>query len=134
MPVKCYAVKCQWSPITVLTHSETFVDPLSCGKLPAFNFINLKFLLLNIVWNPLVYTLSMIPEIWHQLVKYKEAFCLVLNRNKYPFTNWRYKLGIINKVYNVLIPLPSRRLTDSGINWLMHYDTGNSDVNPLSEW
>jgi len=28
----------------------------------------------------------------------KEAFCLVLNRNKDPFTNWRHAFGIINKV------------------------------------
>jgi len=48
-----------------------------------------------------VYTFLIIPELWRQWVKYKEAFCLVLNRNKDPFTNnWRHTLRIINKVYN----------------------------------
>jgi len=46
-----------------------------------------------------IYALLIIPEMWRQLVKYKEAFCLVLNRNKNPFTNWRHASGIINKVY-----------------------------------
>jgi len=32
---------------------------------------------------------------WRQLVK-NEAFCLVLNRNKDAFTNWRHTSGIIN--------------------------------------
>jgi len=48
----------------------------------------------------LIYTLLIIPEMWRQLVKYKEAICLVLNRNKDPFTNWRHASGIIYKVYN----------------------------------
>jgi len=47
-----------------------------------------------------LYTLLIIPEMWRQLVKYKEAYCLVLNRNKDTFTNWRHASGIINKVYN----------------------------------
>jgi len=34
-----------------------------------------------------LYTLLIIPEMWRQLVKYKEGFCLVLNRNKDSFTN-----------------------------------------------
>jgi len=39
---------------------------------------------------------------WHQLVKEaKEAFCLVLNRNKELLTNWRHRSGIINKVYKM---------------------------------
>jgi len=36
-------------------------------------------------------------------VKYKEAFCLVLNRNKDPLTNWRDASGIINKVYRPVL-------------------------------
>jgi len=47
-----------------------------------------------------LYTLLIISEMWRQLVKYKEAFCLILNRNKDQFTNWRHASGIISKVYN----------------------------------
>jgi len=46
-----------------------------------------------------MYVFLIIPEMWRQLVKYKEAFCLGLNRNKDPFTNRRHESGIINKVY-----------------------------------
>jgi len=71
-----------------------------------------------------IYTSLIISKMWHQLVKYKEAFpceristnehsifkntttlfsfeafCLVLNRNKDPLTNWCHVLEIINKVY-----------------------------------
>jgi len=62
-----------------------------------------------------LYTLLIIPEMWRQLVKYKEGFCLVLNRNKDSFTNWRHALGIIHKVYKSFVLI--------GLGWI-HEGTG----------